>query len=139
MSGAQGNATKVVNAAQQTQQALSNAGKTVVSALQSSQPAKMIPLLLGLASLTALFVGFGMQYFLIGHGKSAKERIDPLMKNSVSTITSIAVLSIIGVGLYYALQQIERPFFWLFVLVMIQLMFLHVALSASLYQVQITS
>lgn len=139
MSGAQGNATKVVNAAQQTQQALSNAGKTVASALQSSQPAKMIPLLLGLASLTALFVGFGMQYFLIGHGKSAKERIDPLMKNSVSTITSIAVLSIIGVGLYYALQQIERPFFWLFVLVMIQLMFLHVALSASLYQVQITS
>ena len=65
MSGAQGNATKVVNAAQQTQQALSNAGKTVVSALQSSQPAKMIPLLLGLASLTALFVGFGMQYFFV--------------------------------------------------------------------------
>lgn len=119
--------------------AVRNTANKIGATLQSSQPAMMIPLLLGLASLTALFIGFGMQYFLVGHGKSAKERIDPIMKNSVSTISAVAVLSIVGISLYYYMQTIERPFFWLFVLVMIQLMFLHVALSASLYQVEIVN
>ncbi len=131
--------TAATNAAAAATNAVRNSANKLSATLQSSQPAMMIPLLLGLASLTALFVGFGMQYFLIGHGKSAKERIDPVMKNSVSTITSVAVLSIVGIGLYYYMQTIERPFFWLFVLVMVQLMFLHVALSASLYQVEIVN
>jgi hypothetical protein len=102
-------------------------------------PAKTIPLLLGISSLLALFVGFGMQYFLIGSGRSRQQTIDPLMKNSASTIVAIAAISVIGISLYYVLQNIERPFFWLFVLVMVQLVFLHIALSASLYQVEIVS
>jgi len=102
-------------------------------------PAKTIPLLLGISSLLALFVGFGMQYFLIGSGRSRQQTIDPLMKNSASTIVAIAAISVIGISLYYVLQTIERPFFWLFVLVMVQLVFLHIALSASLYQVEIVS
>jgi len=129
----------VVAATTNAKEVVTNTAKGMLATLQSSQPAMMIPLLLGLASLTALFVGFGMQFFLIGHGKSAKERIDPVMKNSVSTITAIALLSIVGIGLYYTLQKIDRPFFWLFMLVMIQLMLLHVAISASLYQVEIVN
>lgn len=118
---------------------VANSAAKAVGILQSSQPAMMIPLLLGLASLTALFVGFGMQFFLIGHGKSARDRIDPVMRNSVSTITAVALLSIVGIAVYFMLQKIDRPFFWLFLLVMVQLMFLHVALSASLYQVEIVN
>ena len=109
------------------------------SPINLSSPAKTIPLILGMASLLALFVGFGMQYFLIGSGRSAQKTIDPLMENSASTIVGVAVIAILGLSIYYVLQTFEKPHFWLFMLVMVQLLFLHVALSASLYQVEIVS
>lgn len=109
------------------------------SGINLPPPAKTIPLILGMSSLLALFVGFGMQYFLIGSGRSAQKTIDPLMEKSATTIAGVAVISILGISIYYILQTIEKPYFWLFMLVMVQLIFLHIALSASLYQVEIVS
>ncbi len=110
----------------------------VLKAFQAT-PASLIPLLLGLAALLAMFVGFGMQFFLISNGTASQKKIDVLQGQSLQTILAVALLSFLGLALYYAFNQVEKAFLYLFIFVMIQLMLLHVAIAVSLQQVEVVS
>ncbi len=110
----------------------------VLKAFQAT-PASLIPLLLGLAALLAMFVGFGMQFFLIGNGTASQKKIDVLQGQSLQTILAVALLSFTGLAIYYAFNQVEKAFLYLFIFVMIQLIILHVAIVVSLQQVEVVS
>lgn len=120
--------TKITNAA--------GATKDVLLTLKTKTPA-LIPTAIGVASLLALFIGFVMQFYLIGHGRSVQQKVDNVMKNTTITIIGVAFLSVFGVILYYIFNTVKEPYFWLFMLVMVQMFLLHIAISTSLYQVEI--
>ena len=121
---------------------VSNSSKSNPSNEESSFQSipAMIPLFLGLASLAALFAGFGMQFSLIGHGTEAQKKIDIIQGQGLKTILAVALLSFIGLALYFKLNQVgDKAFLYLFILVMVQLMMLHVAISVSLEQVKLVT
>ncbi len=113
-----------------------NATKDVLLTLKTKTPA-LIPTAIGAASLLALFIGFVMQFYLIGHGRSVQQKVDNVMKNTTITIVGVAFLSVFGIVLYYIFNTVKEPYFWLFMLVMVQMVLLHIAISTSLYQVEI--
>ncbi len=112
--------------------------KNTLLTLKTKTPA-LIPMSIGVASLLALFIGFVMQFYLIGHGRSVQQKVDDATKNTTITILGVGFLSVFGIILYYLFNTIEKPFFWLFMLVMVQMFLLHIAISTSLYQVEIVT